>query len=75
MAPHCRAVKATLKAAGGTTTRNDDGDGRHNNSKVQPSSCQHDDADKSDRQHEDGNVQQDNMRHNDGNRRHEDAAR
>ena len=81
MAPHRRAAKASLKATGGTTTRNDDGDGRHDDGKGQhgdgrhdDGDGRHDDADESDGQHDDGNVQQDDMRHHDGDGRHEDAA-
>jgi hypothetical protein len=33
MAPRRRAAKATLKATGGTMTRHDDGDGRHDDGK------------------------------------------
>ena len=61
MTPHRRAAKTTLKATGGTTTRNDDGDAWHDDG----------DGRHDDRQRDDGKGQHNDGYHNDGNRRHD----
>jgi len=57
--------------ASDTTTRHNDGNGRHG--KGQYGNMRHDNGDR--RQHGDGKGQQGNRRYNDGDGRHDEAAR
>ncbi len=60
------------RGTGNTTTRHDDGDGRHNDGKGQNGDWQHNDGD---RRHNDGKGQQGDGQHNNGDRRYNYAAR